>query len=227
MLHESRIPFRTLKKIIAFSGLDSAGKSTQILLLEKYFLDKKNKVKVIWSRGGYTPLFNSLKNILRKSGRNVIPPPDESKQRDKTFGKKWVRVLWLNIALIDMILFYCLYFRLLKMLGYTIIADRYLWDTHIDFKLKFSEENFEKIILWKILAQLSPVPNYSIILTIPSGESIRRSNIKNEPFSENLNQRKERLSHYQGLIEKGKWDYVVDGLQPIDDVWAEIRGILR
>ena len=212
---------------IAFSGLDGSGKSTQISKVVNYYLKKNFKVKVVWSRGGYTPIFNVLKYILRKSGRNVIPQPGVSKQRDKTFGKKWVRVLWLNIALIDMILFYCLYFRLLKMLGYTIIADRYLWDTYIDFKLKFSEENFEKTILWKILLIISPEPKYSIILTIPSGESLRRSNIKNEPFSENLNQRKKRLTHYQDLIEKGKWDYVVDGLKPINDVWSSIRVILK
>ena len=208
---------------IAFSGLDGSGKSTQISKVVNYYLKKNFKVKVVWSRGGYTPIFNVLKNILRKPGRNVIPPPGVSKQRDKTFGKKWVRVLWLNIALIDMILFYCLYFRLLKMLGYTIVADRYLWDTYIDFKLKFSEENFEKTILWKILVQLSPAPDYSIILTIPSEESLRRSNLKHEPFSENLFQRKERLTHYQDLIEKGKWDFIIDGLQPIDEVWSNIR----
>lgn len=212
---------------IAFSGIDSSGKSTQISKVVNYYLKKKFKVNVVWSRGGYTPIFNVLKNILRKPGRNVIPPPGVSKQRDKTFGKKWVRVLWLNIALIDMILFYCLYFRLLKMLGYTIVADRYLWDTHIDFKLKFSEENFEKTILWKILVQLSPVPNYSIILSIPPDESLRRSNIKNEPFSESLNKRKKRLVLYHDLIKEGKWDFIIDGMRQIDEVWSEISKILK
>ena len=52
-------------KLITLSGLDSAGKSTQIEKLESYFLSNNIKVKVIWSRGGYTPLFNVLKYILR------------------------------------------------------------------------------------------------------------------------------------------------------------------
>ena len=212
---------------IAFSGIDSSGKSTQISKVVNYYLKKKFKVNVVWSRGGYTPIFNVLKNILRKPGRNVIPPPGESKQRDKSFDKKWVRFLWLNIALLDMVFFYCFYFRLLKMLGYIIIADRYLWDTYIDFKLKFENDNFDRLFLWKILLILSPAPDYSIILTIPSEESLRRSNLKHEPFSENLFQRKERLVHYKILIETGKWDYVIDGLKPIDDVWSKISKILK
>ena len=41
--------------MIAFSGLDGAGKSTQIDLLRKKFLNERKSVFVFWSRGGYTP----------------------------------------------------------------------------------------------------------------------------------------------------------------------------
>ena len=213
--------------LIAFSGIDSAGKSTQILKVVKYFKSRGRKTKVIWSRGGYTPLFNGFKFILRKTTLNSLPESGNSKRRNKNFNRKWVRILWLNIALMDLIVFYCLYLRWLKILGYIVIADRYLWDTYIDFELKFQKENFEKSILWGILVYLSPKSDSSFLLTIPVDESLRRSNLKNEPFSENLNQRKKRLSLYQDLIKKGKWNHIIDGMRPIDEVWLNIRNKLK
>ena len=213
--------------LIAFSGIDSAGKSTQILKVVEYFKSRGRKTKVIWSRGGYTPLFNIFKSILRKITDNALPRPGDSIHRNKTFKKKWVQVIWLNIALLDMILFYALYFRLLKMWGFIVIADRYLWDTFIDFELKFQKDSFEKNILWKTLVFLSTRPDPSIILIIPIEESMRRSKLKKEPFSEDLIQRKKRLGLYKDLIEKEKWDYLIDGLQPIDEVWSNIRNNLE
>ena len=213
--------------LIAFSGIDSAGKSTQILKVVEYFKSRGRKTKVIWSRGGYTPLFNIFKSILRKITDNALPRPGDSIHRNKTFKKKWVQVIWLNIALLDMILFYALYFRLLKMWGFIVIADRYLWDTFIDFELKFQKDSFEKNILWKTLVFLSTRPDPSIILIISIEESMRRSKLKKEPFSENLIQRKKRLGLYKDLIEKSKWDYIIDGMKPIDEVWLNIRNKLK
>ena len=209
--------------LISFSGIDSAGKPTQILKIVEYFKSRGRKTKVIWSRGGYTPLFNIFKSILRKITGDALPKPGASKHRDKTFNKKWVRMIWLDMALFDMTFFYYLYFRFLKMWGYVVIADRYLYDTYIDFELKFQKDSFEKNILWRILVYLSPRPDISLILTIPIDESLRRSNLKNEPFSENLIQRKKRFDMYQNLIDENKWDFIIDGLQPIDEVFSNIR----
>jgi len=213
--------------MIIFSGIDSAGKSTQIEKLEKYLFKKNIKARVIWSRGGYTPIMNSLKSLIRKIKPNSIPQPGESIHRDKTFSRKWISSLWLNIALIDLIVFYCLYFRWLNILGYIVIADRYLWDTYIDFDLKFMKKSFENNILWKILVLFSPQPELSIILTLPIDESLRRSKLKKEPFSENYNQRQKRIELYHDLINKGRWLNVIDGSDSIEKVWSNIRNKLE
>ena len=91
--------------LISFSGIDSSGKSTQILKVVEYFKSRGRKTKVIWSRGGYTPLFNIFKSILRKITGDALPKPGASKHRDKTFNKKWVRMIWLDMALFDMTFF--------------------------------------------------------------------------------------------------------------------------
>ena len=213
-------------KFISLSGIDSSGKSTQISHIDKYLTSNGQRTKIIWSRGGYTPLINSFKFIIRKINPKSIPAPGESKHRDRTFKRKWVRVFWLNFALFDMLLYYCFYYRVLKTFGYTVIADRYLWDTFVDFKLKFIEDLFDKNFFWKILVFISPKPDISIILTLPIEESLRRSDLKNEPFSENIHQRKKRFDLYCELIEQGKWGNIIDGTSSIDEVSTKIENII-
>ena len=47
--------------IVAISGLDGAGKSTQIDLLSKSLSAKGVRVRFLWARGGYTPGFEFIK----------------------------------------------------------------------------------------------------------------------------------------------------------------------
>ena len=89
--------------MIAFSGLDGAGKSTQIELLKIYFEESGNKVVLFWSRGGYSPGMQSLKALMRKSKISSIPPHGRSKQREKSFSNPYVRKIWLSLAIIDLI----------------------------------------------------------------------------------------------------------------------------
>ena len=49
--------------LLTFSGLDGAGKSTQINLLVDWFEKRGNKVSCLWARGGYTPGFEILKRF--------------------------------------------------------------------------------------------------------------------------------------------------------------------
>ena len=51
--------------MITFSGIDCSGKSTQIENVTRILNYKGQKCKVIWSRGGYTPILEFVKNIIR------------------------------------------------------------------------------------------------------------------------------------------------------------------
>lgn len=51
--------------MISFSGIDCGGKSTQIEMISEYMNSTskyRNRVKIIHSRGGYTPYLNLQKD---------------------------------------------------------------------------------------------------------------------------------------------------------------------
>ena len=58
--------------MIAFSGLDGAGKSTQIDLVAKKHNSKGSKSLILWARGGYTPGMRILKNFFKISKQTSI-----------------------------------------------------------------------------------------------------------------------------------------------------------
>ena len=83
----------------------------------------------------------------------------------------WIQKLWLFIGIIDLIRIYGINIRIHLLLGKSVICDRFLWDTLIDFKIMFPKIEVDRWIVWKILVLLTPTPHKSILLTIPEDVS--------------------------------------------------------
>lgn len=211
--------------LIAFSGLDNAGKSTQIALLIKHLNTLCHRTVCIWSRGGYTPVFNFLKNTLRFIAGKKLPARGENKARETVLQKGAVRSVWLTIAIIEIILLYGVWFRLLQIMGYTVIADRYLEDTAIDFKLNFPGFKTEKTLLWRMLKTIAPRPLFSFLLFIPEEESARRSVEKQEPFPDSPGKRKARFDLYATIKETERF-MVIDCTKSVGEVQSEICRVM-
>lgn len=181
--------------IIVFSGTDGAGKSTQINLLIKG-LGLNKKTRTLWGRGGYTPLFEFTKNVLRKILGKRIPKSGSNESRKQLFRKNSITGIWLVIAMIDLFFYYGLYARYLSFRGYVVICDRYLDDTRLDFKRNFPNQFNEHSFIWKTLVILTPTPNYSFLLYVPIEISMERSKLKNEPFPDSPETLSYRLDAY-------------------------------
>jgi thymidylate kinase len=204
-----------MKKLIVFSGLDGAGKSTQISLLMETIRKQGLSPYYLWSRGGYTPFFNLLKGLIRLASFGLaIPQSGLSPRRERAFSKPWVQAAWLLIAIWDLILLYGIWIRLQKLLGKVVICDRYLWDTLVDFRLNFPALNIESWWLWKLLIRISPVPEVVFLMLIPVSESIRRSSFKGEPFRDSTQILTDRRKQYQELARQKHW-VRLDGSQSI------------
>ncbi len=209
-------------KLIVFSGLDSAGKSTQINLLKNFFLKKSKKSFIFWSRGGYTPGFQYLKFFLRFIFKKNIPKAGFSKERKKAFSNSVIRKLWLVVAIIDLIFFYSIYLRIKILLGYIIICDRYIIDTLIDFKIAYPDENIQKWVLWKILNFVSLTPDSHFILAINVDESITRSKMKNEPFPDSSEVLNVRLNTYLDYAKNNDKTDLIWCEKPLEIIHNEI-----
>ena len=209
-------------QLIAFSGIDGAGKSTQINLLMHYLKKIGRKPVYLWSRPGDSPLFNILKKFLRLSLGKIIPPPGPSEQREKMINKYWIRYIWVSVALFDIALVYGIYVRLLILSGKTIVADRYLLDAWIDFKLNFPDINISERPLWKFVQWVARKPDNTFLLLIPVKESLKRSIQKKEPFPDTEQRLRKRLDIYQGLTRPHDC-YLMDCTQPINIVADKIK----
>ncbi len=210
--------------LITVSGMDGAGKSTQLNRLQALLAARNYRAMYLWSRGGYTSLFNGLKMVLRRFGGKRLPAPGVSEQRQAYLQRSGVRRLWLTLALLDLIRLYCLNVRAWRWLGRSVVCDRYIWDTLIDFRLSFPEENIERWLLWRLLVRSASHPDLAFLLMIPAEESLRRSHTSDrvEPFPDSLEVRMRRYDEYLQLQRRNVWTVVIDTCQPPDLVWSAI-----
>ena len=180
--------------LIAFSGTDCSGKSTQIKNLCNSL---KGKPLVRWSRVGYTPLFNVLKDLIIRRNKKSF---SIHKSRDIVLKNTFFSTLWIYISILDLLLFYSIYIRLLNFLGFAIILDRYVLDSQIDLQVNFPQFKIEKSLLWRFIERLSPKPSFHFLLICSPQSTIMRSKLKNEPFPDSNNVIFYRYKIYHNFI---------------------------
>ena len=212
---------RLRRSLIAFSGLDGAGKSTQIELLRRRLRDRGVETTVVWVRVGYTPAFSRLKSLARRLAGGHLPAPGPGKRRSAAFGRSWLRRAWLAGALLDVAWVLAVRVRLLRRRGRVVLCDRHLVDTLIDLRLNFPMEAVERWWLWRAVERLVERPEASFMLLIPVAESQRRSDLKGEPFRDAPDVLEARLAHYRALAASSRCT-ILDGSEPAADIAATI-----
>jgi thymidylate kinase len=213
----SRNQVRTHGELWAFSGLDAAGKSTQVDLLIDALAKAGRPGVRLWARGGYTPAFSLAKRIARAARVPGIPQDaGRTPQRERVMRRGLVRKIWLTLAILDLAIYYGVWIRVLKAGGRDVVADRYVIDTEIDFALSFPEERVHRWPLWRVVKRFVPAPRAHFVMLVPVGESLRRSAIKGEPFPDKAPVLAARLACYERMLERAGAVHLDATLAPAD-----------
>jgi thymidylate kinase len=146
--------------LIALSGVDGGGKSSQARALRDAFAAGHVRARIVWMRIGDTPLLR----LLRSARKRYEQSKGTTTQR--TFSRTgWHLVLWAIVASADYAA-WLQYVRWRLWRGDVVIADRYLCDFEVELGMRLRNEPHLAALLLRVLRSLAPTPTRAYLLQI-------------------------------------------------------------
>lgn len=216
--------------VIALSGVDCAGKSTQRDLLVAALLARGCSPVTVYTRPGYSPGLRSARRVLRaltgkkvKQDRNgVSASPSRFPRRAANLGHPLKRRVWLTAALLDLLWLYTVRIRLWRARGRVVLCNRYLMDALVDFRVNFPGDRVEERLLCRLLRRFAVRPEAAICLMIPATETGIRSRAKSRFHWETPEVLEQRWREYRSLSED-LGVQVLDGTRPVEEIARSIQ----
>ena len=220
--------------VVALSGMDSAGKSTQRDLLVEALRRQGREPLCVWTRAGYTRRVERLKKLgqllsgKKKKAREqgeVSAKPGRYPRRASTIASPLKRRLWLTTAILDLLWVYAVQLRYWRARGRTVVCDRYLLDCLVDFRVNFPDDRVEERLLGRFLRRLAVRPHAAFCLLVSADESLRRSRNKSRHHWETREVLDRRFEQYRAVGEELSVR-MLDGELPGDQLASAIQAAL-
>lgn len=239
--------------IIAFSGVDCAGKSTHIRLLQEYLISKGKSCTVLWYRPGYSKEMQKCKDVVRRVHglyrlcrrlpERWFKPHAESEavvnggessagevdvKRLEALADEPLRLpppLWLITAFIDTVFQWGVKLRALEARYDVVICDRYFEDARLDIAFKYPEYMMSEA-LFAPLKKAMPKPDVALLLWLPYEVVCQRALSKNEPFPDSPTARAMRYRAYEFLADDGEFS-VIDATGSVEETHRQILDLLE
>lgn len=211
--------------IVSFSGIDSAGKSTQLDLLCDYFDQHGIRYKKLWSKARATPGVVFLKSLVR---RDKKMNEEEKKEYRSNFFQNPKKEKFLFVAsMLDLSWYWGIHYRLMNLTHRYVVCDRYLWDTYVEVVHDFPHVDLQKSFLWKTVCKVCAKPKVSFCFFVPAEVSLQRDHDKNAAGIEDIERKKSKIACYHACAEQGRWTHLMDGERPIEELHQQVLNVLK
>jgi thymidylate kinase len=197
--------------LIALSGVDGGGKSTQACALRAAFEAGHVRSRIVWMRIGDTPLLRLLHSARKRYEQSKCT------LTQRTFSRTgWRLVLWAIVASMDYAA-WLQYVRWRLWRGDVVIADRYLCDFEVELGIRLRNEPHLAALLLRVLHSLAPLPKRAYLLQIDP--ALSRNRATESDFSDldpaAMQRRYQALIHRYGLR-------ACDASRPLDELVTEL-----
>lgn len=212
--------------IVALSGVDGSGKSTQAERLAETLVTLGFDARAQWTKLGETPWIWRLARpakrlllLLARGGRGTTLPPPSPDRYGPDAGTELRRrsplltQLWATFVAASNVLTHWRATRA-ALRGDVVVCDRYVLDSIVHLRARYGPEKRFRLQAWLVRA-LSPRPRRAFLIAVPPSVAHERRRDEHE-----LDELTELASLYEE--EAGGRIEIVDGARPVEDVCAEL-----
>jgi len=167
--------------VISLFGPDGVGKTTHAKLLTLRLMRKGYKVKRVWIKNNHTIAYLVISLLKFISKRSVVVLPSKAILTNILAQSRLGRKLWLWIDFIGVVIKLIFSVYIFKLLGYIIIADRYLPDTIVSMIITLNEPKAMKSLPIKFIISRIIKDRINLVMLDRSYEHIKNSRDWVEP----------------------------------------------
>jgi len=170
--------------LIAISGVDGAGKTTQARYLCRALERCAIRTRYVWSRPGSSLLSRRAIQLAEFIIGGLRHPPNDTNRQDSNDsnghpqkqscfnpGNRLHRAFWLGLVLLDCTYSFAVKVRFNLLTGHVVICDRYLPDAFADLASRFRDEGTANRLLLRLIAGICPKPDYPVLLDVEPNQA--------------------------------------------------------
>lgn len=210
---------KTKPFLICFTGIDGSGKSTQSKNLTEYLKGRGIPTIYVWNRFEPRLLipFFKIGKLLFFRGKDLYKDyTDFSRTQQRILGKSVIARIYQFLLTVDYALQIMLKIKIPLIRGWTVVCDRYVFDSAVDIGIDTGNPGKTKEML-EAFFRLTPKPDVTFLLDLPEHIALERKS--DTPSLEYL---KERRQLYLDMAEAYNM-IVLDGATAPQTVEALVR----
>ena len=214
-------------RVIALSGVDGSGKSTQAEKLAETLTTLGYDARAQWTKLGETPwiwrLARPAKRVLLRlkgDAKTSLPPPSPDRYgpdagTELRAQSSFLTAAWATLVALSNVLTHWRATQGQVMRGGTIVCDRYVLDSVVHLRARYGTDKRFRFQAWLVRA-LSPRPGRAYLIEVPAEVAHERRRDEHD------------LAELAGLValygeEKGRLAVEsVDGARAVESVCAEL-----